>query len=286
MKKSIGARFGVASPLSAKTTQLKTYGCIAIVCLAGCTTTQVRWDAIGMRQQVMKYYNDEIVENLIRAREKLPFVHLDITGLTTIATSQLSGTIGAGETEASTKTSRSMIGALSTLSRAVTYPFAYSVSPQRGNSLQISAAPVLGPLAADGATSSKKTIKTEETAPTQVNGKQTTTKTITTDEEALKPQTTTIYSLYDCFLKKHPKALVGPRSLIPHPSEAEFVEGTLKIWHGRYYYVDKNYQTAYFVFCTELFTKTQTSSVAKQLQATETAVEGFRGLQALPQSPR
>jgi hypothetical protein len=177
MKKSIGARFGVASPLSAKTTQLKTYGCIAIVCLAGCTTTQVRWDAIGMRQQVMKYYNDEIVENLIRAREKLPFVHLDITGLTTIATSQLSGTIGAGETQASTKTSRSMIGALSTLSRAVTYPFAYSVSPQRGNSLQISAAPVLGPLAADGATSSKKTIKTEETAPTQVNGKQTTTKT-------------------------------------------------------------------------------------------------------------
>src|SRR5436853_4099101 len=105
-----------------------------------------------MRQQMIKYYNDEIMENLIRADEKLPFVHVDITGLTTIDTSQISGTIGAGETPSFSRTSPGMMGALHTISRAVTRPFSYSVAPQRGNSLQISAAPVLGPLPAESQT--------------------------------------------------------------------------------------------------------------------------------------
>jgi hypothetical protein len=98
-----------------------------------------------MRQQVMKYYNDEIMENLIRADEKLPFVHVDITGLTTIDTSQISGTIAGGESTSFTRNSPTMMGAIRTISRAVTTPFSYSVAPQRGNSLQFSAAPVLSP---------------------------------------------------------------------------------------------------------------------------------------------
>jgi len=311
MRKSIAATFAVAFPLLVKSTRMKTYVWIAIVLLAGCTTTQLRWDAIGMRQQVMRYYNDEIVENLIRAKEKLPFVHLDITGLTTIDTSQLTGMVGAGETRTNMNASRSMTGILGTITNAVMRPFAYSVSPQRGNSLQISAAPVLGPLAADSqatesssgscARSTGCTPAPEKSPAPDVLDASKVTETRKPPEGAEKvgklektvteftpkaPKTTTIYELYKEFLCKHPNALVGPKSLIPRPGDAEFVEGTLKIWHGRYYYIDKNCGDAYFAFCITLFTKTQTNSVAKQLQATATAVEGARGLQALPQSPR
>src|SRR5258708_37638091 len=102
MKKTILATTFAAFPLLAKTTQLKTYGCIAIVLLAGCTSTQVRWDATKIREQVMVYYNDQIMDNLIRAKNNLPFVHVDITLLTSQGSSQISGTIGAGETTSNT----------------------------------------------------------------------------------------------------------------------------------------------------------------------------------------
>jgi len=253
MRKSIAATFQILFLWLANTNPFKAYWLIAVLFLAGCIATENRWEASQMRAQVMRYYNDEIMENLIRANEHLPFVHVDITGLTNIDTSQIAGTFGGGETRVSTKTSPSMVGVVGTLSRAVTWPFSYSVTPNRGNSLQISAAPVLAPLPADPVTKKVQTI----------------------------------YDLYDKFLKQRcPNApLVGPKDLVPRPSESDYVEGTLKLWHGRYYYVDKACQVAYEDFCRKLFTKGQTSSLAKELQSTQTAIEGVRGLQALPPPP-
>lgn len=253
MKKLFPGITFVAFSLSAKMIRQGYYGCIAILLLAGCIATENRWEATQMRAQVMKYYNDEIMENLIRANEHLPFVHVDITGLTNIDTSQIAGTVSGGDTRGSTKTSPSMMGALGTFSRVVTWPFSYSVTPNRGNSLQISAAPVLGPLPADPVTRKVHTI----------------------------------YDLYDAFLKERcPTApLVGPRDLVSRPSENEYVEGTLKIWHGRYYYIDKACQLGYEAFCRKLFAKGQASSLAKELQSTQTAIEGVRGLQAIPPPP-
>ena len=70
--------------------------------MTGCTATQVRWDATNIRKQVMVYYNDQIMDNLIRAKNHLPFVHVDITLLTSQGSSQISGTIGAGENRTQT----------------------------------------------------------------------------------------------------------------------------------------------------------------------------------------
>src|SRR5437773_9507986 len=99
MKKSLLATTVVAFPLSAKTTRLRTYGCVAIVLLAGCTATQVGWDATNIRKEVMVYYNDQIMDNLVRAKYHVTFVHVDITLLTSQGMWQITGTIGAGETE-------------------------------------------------------------------------------------------------------------------------------------------------------------------------------------------
>ena len=70
---------------------------LLIALLPGCTATQVGWDATNIRKQVMVYYNDQIMDNLIMAKYDLPFVHVDIQSLTSAGSSQITGTIGAGE---------------------------------------------------------------------------------------------------------------------------------------------------------------------------------------------
>src|SRR6266478_3833947 len=77
---------------------------LLIVLLAGCTATQTRWDATNIRKEVMVYYNDQIMDNLIRAKNHLPFVHVDISLLTSQGSSQISGTVGYGETITNTGT--------------------------------------------------------------------------------------------------------------------------------------------------------------------------------------
>jgi hypothetical protein len=273
MKKSLLATTFVAFPLSANTTRLRNYGCIAIVLLAGCTATQVRWDATKMRKDVMVYYNDQIMDNLIRAKQHLPFVHVDITLLTSSGGSQISGTIGAGETRTNANTSNLMAGMLGTITNAVMRPFTYSVSPQQTESLTISAAPALGPqaLASPAPSSIMEATKRTETV-----GKENST---ATEFTAVKP-TTTIYELYqnfaDCYVKDSPTL----------PSKGEYVPDTLKRWGGEYYYIpvgnwkcsdcrkrtDKDKednQQAYYKFCIALFTKGQAGSLEKALQQTQ-----------------
>lgn len=268
--------------------QLTAAGLLISIVLVGCMATENRWEASQMRAQVMSYYNDEIMENLIKANEHLPFVHLDITGLTNIDTSQISGSVGGGQTTNFTKPGP--LGALHTISRSVMRPFSYSVSPQRGNSLQISAAPVLGQLAANSKTTSKETTKTVTTSPTP--GKPTdpppeTVKTTTIEDQTVTPGPTNIYKLYDKYLHKFEceDAFHHTNSLIP-PNE-KYVPGTLKRWGTIYYYIKDtpSSRQIYYDFCVTLFTKGQAQSLGKELQAVETAIQGTRGLQALPESP-
>lgn len=291
MKKCIIAADCASFLLMTNATARQFYCLTALIWLTGCTTTQLRWDAIGMRQQVIKYYNDEIMENLIRADEKLPFVHVDITGLTTIDTSQISGSIAGGETTGFTRTSPSMASALHTISRVVTSPFSYSVSPQQGNSLQFSAAPVLGPVVADTdetTASSTEPVTTKETEVRETRGgpvKQLITEK--TRPPSQQPKPTTIYKLYEHFVRANKgTAFRSVDGLFPPPENA-YVPGTLKRWGSRYYYInnDKVSKERYYRFCQILFTKSQAQPQAKQLEAVETAVQGVRGLQALPSAP-
>ena len=300
MKKSIAATFHVASLWLADTNS-HAYGLIAVLFLAGCIATENRWEASQMRAQVMSYYNDEIMENLIKADEQLPFVHVDITGLTNIDTSQISGSISGGETSSFSKTSPTMVKALHTITRGILSPFSYSVSPQRGNSLQISAAPALGQLPADTTTTSKKTttktVKTEPPPKGPTEAPPAEVKTTTIEDQTLTPEPTNIYKLYADFLsdlKKHSafgqtEGLTGPRE--------KYVPGTKKLWGTRYYYIkdicipppprkpEWCAREKYYNFCVRLFTKGQAQSLGKQLQAVETAIQGTRGLQALPPPP-
>jgi hypothetical protein len=114
MKKTTRGALLDTFSLFIKATRLKEYAVITVVCLTGCTATVVRWNSVRMREEIMAYYNDEIMDNLIRMKEGLPFVHVDISSVSAQGISQVSGTVGGGDTESFTRTSPSMIGALRT----------------------------------------------------------------------------------------------------------------------------------------------------------------------------
>jgi hypothetical protein len=262
MKKSLLATTFIAFPLSAKTTRLRTYGCIAIVLLAGCTATQTRWDATNIRKEVMVYYNDQIMDNLIRAKNQLPFVHVDITLLTSQGSSQITGTIGAGETRTNMNASKSITGMLGTITNAVMRPFAYSVSPQQTETLSIQAAPALGSQAiAEMSLPMTVTKETDEFDATQKPKKP----TKVTNEKT--PTPVTIYKLYENFAY-----LSGPST---RPEDGTYVPGTLKRWGTQYYYIanNKKDKEEYYELCKKLFIKgqSQTGSLERALQQTQAA---------------
>src|SRR5438477_2331130 len=286
MKRSIAAMFWWFT----RSGPLKHCCVIPVVCLAGCMATQNRWQATQMRQQVMDYYNDQIMENLIRTKENLPFVHVDVTSLTTTDAATLSGSVGNGETTSFTRTSPSsnapMLGALHTIARGVTRPFSYSVAPSRNTSLQILASPVLGTLATPGETTSQTNSKTETTeGPITVDEKKKRSKKkVITEEETVKSKARTVYDIYDEFLYKHGSSLVSNGAM---PPTRGYVPGTVKQWRTglnvEYYYIvdDPNLinRKAYRDLCKNLFTKTNPPTVQGAVQgAANAAVEatGFR----------
>lgn len=248
-------------PLFIRATASNGYMFIAVFLFAGCTATQVRWDATKMRKDVMVYYNDQIMDNLIMAKHKLPFVHVDITLLSSAGGSQISGTIGAGEIRTNTNASKSMstAGILGTITNAVTRPFAWSVTPQQNETLTISTAPALGSqaIAAPSAYPPELTA-TKETTETGPKGD---TKTIERTLEAVPRKN--IYELYEEFAARH----LSDDPI--QPKKDTYVPGTLKRWGTQYYYIKQAEGRDYYEFCKKLFLKGQAGSLEKALQQTQ-----------------
>ena len=245
--------------LLSKSERLNAYFTMVVILLTGCTATQTRWDASNIRKEVMVYYNDQIMDNLIRAKNHLPFVHVDVTLLTSQGGSQITGTIGAGESRTGTNTSKSMAGALGTIANAVTRPFAWSVSPQQTETLSIQAAPALG-----GQAIASMSLPMTTTKETEITDLSTNKKTI---QKEKTPTPVTIYTLYEDFA-----FLSGPSS---KPEDGTYVPGTLKRWGTQYYYIAniEEDKKEYYEFCKKLFIKgqSQTGSLERALQQTQAA---------------
>jgi hypothetical protein len=257
-----------------------------------------------MRKDVMVYYNDQIMDNLIKAKNKLAFVHVDIQTLTSSGGSQISGTIGGGETTTNTGTQQQTnqsvrtnttsatpsnmvagtIGVMGMLAHAAMRPFTYSVTPQQTESLSIIAAPALGAQAVASPTPAPNPTATPK--PKWENAKKTTTvnpeepdnPTSIKTEEVWKPWTPSpisIYKLYDDFAKDHCEGGHLSHSLT-EPPRGTYVPGTLKKGptpQGRteYYFIDYDDKKAYYEFCKALFTKGQSGSLEQKLEVIQAA---------------
>ena len=169
MKKLFPARKAVLMKFTALTTDTSLAS--AVLLLTSCASQTGHWDAVEMRRHVIDYYNDEVMENLIRAKNGLPFVHVDIVSLSALSTAQIAATVGGGQTlnNSGTNTStratgqsvttagptgatlttavtRALAGAAgltTTIVNGATRPFTISATPQQSDSLTILGSPAV-----------------------------------------------------------------------------------------------------------------------------------------------
>jgi len=247
--------------------------------LTGCMATQNRWQATQMRQQVMDYYDDQIMENLIRASKNLPFVHVDVTSLTATDVASLTGSIGDGETTSYTRTGSGLMNGMLTVARGLTRPFSYSITPARNTSLQVIASPVLGQLSTEpeqASASPSATPTLEQSKVTKVTGakeelQQTMTELTPKPNPTPTPKIVTVYTLYDNFVKKYRDTAFCHTDGLQSPTD--YVPGTKKRWGNQFYYIKDTppFRAEYYKFCKSLFTKGHAQSVEKAVEATANA---------------
>ena len=233
---------------------------LAAQLIVGCTATVVRWDSMRMREEIMAYYNDEIMDNLIRMKQGLPFIHVDVSSVSAAVLSQISGSVGGGESNVHSNTTPGAVGGLVTIAKTVTRPFAYSFTPTHSDNLTMTAVPVIGQLPTDNTDSSPGA------------------------KHASRSTTTTIYAIYD----KIGAPLIVDGVLMytrARPPHDDYVPGTLKRYGVGYYYIQNTEinKANYTRLCRALFTQTRKSSA--KLSATEADVDTIKaqGTTARPQ---
>ena len=97
----------VAFQIFAKMTHLKIYACINLSLLAGCAvqdTHQAKLDQKQLRDVLMDYTQDQILDNLIRAYHGLPIVHFDFARISAGVTSKIVPEVGGGQSVTNVQT--------------------------------------------------------------------------------------------------------------------------------------------------------------------------------------
>jgi hypothetical protein len=253
-----------------------------IFSLFGCTATVVRWDSIRMREEIMAYYNDEIMDNLIRMKQGLPFIHVDVSSVSAAVLSQVSGNVGGGETTTHVNTSPGAVGGLVSIARTLTSPFAYSFTPTHSDNLTMTAVPVIGQLPADntesggtaGANGADHALDFGASGASTPEG---------SPRSTPKP-TTTIYAIYDNL----GEPLIANGVLIRtqlQPCKDEYVPGTLKRSGMGYYYIKNTVcnKANYTKLCRALFTQTRKASAKQSQTAADVQTIKAQGTTARPQ---
>jgi len=140
-----------------KLTQITYHLFIVVVLVSGCTSYESASDTHLAREYLTEDLEQQIMFNLIHAKNGLPFAHYDISNVQSAVTAGLTPQVGGGRTVTnntypgrSTSTVQSAassmvtttLGAVSDLTQAVAKPFSYNVSGSRNNAVTITISPV------------------------------------------------------------------------------------------------------------------------------------------------
>jgi hypothetical protein len=108
----------------------------AALVFTGCGTTQVRWDATSLRRNATAYYEDQIMDNLIRAWRGQLFVHLDLIAIDTELATSISSTASGGRDQNKEET---LVGSALEFARSINRPFSVAVTPGQTQTLNLNA---------------------------------------------------------------------------------------------------------------------------------------------------
>lgn len=201
----------------------------------GCTYTQVHYDEDQLRLGMVEFYRSQIMDNLIRASNGLPFVHVDLSNLQAAVQNKLAATVAFGQTLNDTGTkqttvggtlARGVVGVVTTASELAVRPFTASVNPERDNNITVTENPTFGDAADVYQTYAQFLNMTKPGGPL-----------------ALRKYPWGFIDVSRKFTSIQSRDLTDP------PRPGYYVEGTLTKWHNRYYFIPIEYKQAYFDLC-------------------------------------
>jgi hypothetical protein len=109
---------------------------------SGCSTTLARIDQHNLRAAMMRYQEDQIMDNLIRANKRLPVVHFDMTTMDAAVKTVMAGEVGGGQTLVRSGYDNGL-DIVTTALNTATRPFTFAAKPSRDNAITVGVKPVL-----------------------------------------------------------------------------------------------------------------------------------------------
>jgi hypothetical protein len=271
---------------------LKRMFSIVALFTAGCAAEEAHWDSAKLRQHAMTYYTDQIIDNLIRARNGQFFLHVNINNLQAQVISEVAGTVQGGQTLNNTNSRQTTneivrtntntpgaalsnvvagtVGVVGTAMNLAVRPLTFSVTPRLNDQLNFGTVPEVNDPLIYAAY-----LKFLNAEPNQRLGKIGTYEPIFGDAiksvRRKQPRDTLVEGApgeYD--------------SLVLGAHTHYYVPGTLKKWNdGQIYYVPIAFSRAYFELCLELAGRITIGPKTKESEA-----KGLpAGLNALPSKP-
>jgi hypothetical protein len=125
----------------------------SLLLLGGCEYQEAILDANQVRGSAADFYNDEIMENLIRAYNRKIFVHVDLDTMQPNVSTKLAASFGGGQTFNNTATKQTtvggslasgVVGIMTTATQLAIRPFTFSLTPERDNTIQLNLSPQTG----------------------------------------------------------------------------------------------------------------------------------------------
>jgi hypothetical protein len=189
--------------------------------LASCAQ-QAHWDATRLRKHALEYYNKQTMDNLVRASQGLPILHVNVAALNANVQAQAEASIEGGRTgENSSVGEISAAGIVRTVTNTVTRPLSGRLAGSVTDTVDFQTAPVVDDISYYAPYLQFLNLRSPHQ---RLNSR----------------------ASYSYNVKRSPTSLVehlDKRKLEPGK---DYVVGTLYRWEGRTFYVPYDYRQAYF----------------------------------------
>ncbi len=198
------------------------------VLITGCATG-VRYDAKRLREEALVYNQDQIMDNLVRAKNGQLMLHVDIVNLN----STVEATAGLQVNGGQVLTRGLTAGAAGAVQR----PFTFGINPfQRKDQVTFNTAPIIDDM--DAYAPYIAFLQLEDAAHPL---------TLAYQDPANNPEVTAIPEEYGT-----PEAPTSLMRSEKAPAEGTYIVGAVKRSGGYYYYVPSIYRQQYFQLCLAL----------------------------------
>lgn len=249
---------------------------------AGCAVEEAHWDAARLREHAVNYYADQIMDNLVLAKNGQFFLHVNINNLQSQVISELAGTIQGGQTLNNTGTEVITTTAPTRSTAVTTGPTGATVQTVTTNNIATGIGRVVAGTLSVANTATRLAVRPLTVSATPRRNDQLTFGTVPEINDS------PIYEQYLKFLcaepgehlpeidikdedrglrignqvksvaKKQPgetliecKVDCVPAEELPKGTHY-YVSGTLKKWHGDIYYVPIAFRDAYYELCVAI----------------------------------